>query len=270
MIITERFVMLNFPKTGSSFARMVIKRLYKQYDAALYRWFMKLGLAETRGLLELRMPAIDSQAMMGRNNQHGTYRQIPPEHLHKKIFTIVRNPLDRYVSSYLFRWWQKYPLASMEQLCAVWPHFPNLSFAEFYDMFHRFGREERLHGVRLKTDLGRSTIQFIQFYFPDPARVLELLDDAYIEEARYRDDMANITFLHQENLNQELYDFLLGLGYPARQLDFIRHAEKLNITPRTEDQKKLRDFYTPALVEQIYARDKLLFDIFPEYRNFVF
>jgi len=28
MIITERFVMLNFPKTGSSFARQVVKQAH--------------------------------------------------------------------------------------------------------------------------------------------------------------------------------------------------------------------------------------------------
>ena len=75
-------------------------------------------------------------------------------------------------------------------------------------MLHKFGCKDRLDGITPKIDLGYQTIQFIQFYFPDPEYVLKMIDEDYIQQKRYLNDMAEITFLHQENLNSELYDFL--------------------------------------------------------------
>ncbi|RMD66615.1 hypothetical protein D6833_01285 [Candidatus Parcubacteria bacterium] len=265
MIITDQFVMLNFPKTGSSFVRTVLKRVHK-YDTPYNRIRRMLHLGNKPPMVELILPVIDRQFPPGLRGQHGTYRQIPPEHRHKTIVSVTRNPFDRYVSTYLFGWWKTHLHVAEERLKQAFPHFPDLSFQEYYDLLHTFGRESRLKGISPPIDLGLHTIQFIQFYFKEPERVLSTIDDDYIQRKQYLADMAPVVFLHQENLNRELCQFLTDMGYPQEDIRFIREAERVNVTDRPCDQYKPDRFYTPELIQDILARDRLLFDIFAEYK----
>ena len=78
--------------------------------------------------------------------------------------------------------------------------------------------------------------------------------------------MFPVHFLRKENLNQELYEYLLNIGYPAKAIEFILNAPKIvpgrNI--RGED-KKWENYYTPELKKWVRMKEKLLFAIFPEY-----
>lgn len=265
MIITDKFVMLNLPKTGSSFARHAIKKLYEKYDAFPYNVLKKIKGIEIPELFELMFPILDTQNNIGFKTQHGTYQQIPHEFRNKKIITITRNPFDRYVSAYLFRWWVDHPYASVARIKDKWPHYPDLSFEEYYQMIHVFGRADRLKQIVPRMDLGISTIQFIQFYFYDPRSVLALMDEEYILKKKYLNDMPEICFLHQENLNAELTNFLLSMGFSNKQVQFIKDEKKINVTSRSQEQKNYSKFYNQNLIKKIQERDKLLFDIFPEY-----
>ena len=265
MIITERFVMLNFPKTGSSFARDVLRRVH-DYDAWGNRLLRRLPFASP-SMLELRLPKIDGRLRSGRRDQHGTYRQIPRAHTHKTVFSVVRNPFERYVSLYLYGWWRTNLLPTTEErIRDAFPHFPDLDFREYYEMINLFFRENRLNGISPKIDLGLNTIQFIQFFFREPERTLKLIDEDYIETRRYLDDMADVVFLHQEDLNNELCDFLLHMGYAEADVGFIRNAERVNVTPRAGGQYRWEQLCPEDLQEDILNKDRLIFDIFPEYR----
>lgn len=264
MIVTDRFVMLNFPKTGSSFARDVLRKVH-QYDTWGNRLLRRLPFASP-SMVELYLPKIDRRFPEGLRDQHGTYRQIPPSHMHKPVISITRNPFDRYVSAYLFGWWRKVPHAPEAELREKYPRYPDLSFPEFYDMVNHFGKVNLLGDLDPKIDLGYHSIQFIQFYFPDPAETLKRIDNTYMKQRRCLGDMADITFLHQENLATELYNFLLSLGYPEASIDFIRHAKRVNVTPRHAHSLRWQGFYSEELIETIRNRDQLLFDLFPEYR----
>ena len=264
MIITDRFVMLNFPKTGSSFARDVLREVH-QYDTWRNRLRRRLPFASP-SMIELCLPKLDRRFPKGLRDQHGTYKQIPPAHMHKPVVSITRNPFDRYVSAYLYGWWKTVPHAPEAQLREKYPHFPHLSFREFYEMINHFGRANLLQDVTPRTDLGFHSLQFIQFYFRDPARTLRLIDLAYIQQKTYLDDMAEVVFLHQENLGDELQTFLLGLGYLERSIDFIRHADRVNVTPRCDHSLRWQELYSEELIEDVLKRDRLLFELFPEYR----
>jgi hypothetical protein len=266
MIITDEFVMLNLPKTGSSFARAILKTIHK-YDTWGSRLRRKLNIFPNYNMVEHMVPEINAKHLMGQRGQHGTYRQIPEEHRHKTIVSIIRNPFDRYVSLYLFDWWKRYPYASPDRLRQHFPKFPNLSFEEYYKMSHLFGRESRLQGIKPSTELGLLTIQFIQFYFMEPENVLRKIDKDYIETKQYQHDMAQVTFLHQENLNEELYTFLLRMGYRDPDIRFIREAERINVTEKRDEASNLGEFYTPELCTKILARESLLFELSPEYKS---
>lgn len=264
MVITDQFVMLNLPKTGSSFARKALKRVH-HYDALPNKILRKLSLPGS-SMIEMYLPSLDRRFPEGLQDQHGTYRQIPEGHRHKTVVSVIRNPFDRYVSAYLYGWWKTNLHTTKKRLQEAFPCFPDLSFGEYYEMIKLFGRENRLKGISPKIDLGFYTIQFIQFFFREPEKTLRLIDGDYLKQKRYLHDMAEVVFLHQENLNGELYDFLRSLGYPERDIGFIRNAEKVNVTPRGDNQRRWEDLCSEDLRADILNKDRLIFELFPEFR----
>ena len=265
MIITDDFIMLNFPKTGSSFARKVIKQLYGERNSHLRKMMEKLCLCNP-SVRDLMLPKIDEQINYQAIDQHGTLRQIPKSQRGKRIVSITRNPLERYLSTYFFRWWQRFPPADVHAIRDRYPNFPDLSFADYYEMIHLYGKKNRLGNIVPKADLGFHTIQFIQFYFHDPETVLTKIDNEYIEQEYFRRDMGSIHFLHQENLNSELRSFLIDVGFNKDQLRFIDALGKVNITERKEEGSRSSNLTAANGVQnEIIERDKLIFKIFPEY-----
>lgn len=266
MLITDDFVMLNFPKTGSTFARHVIKRLYLRRQSAIRRLLVRLGIGNG-GVEELMLPKIDEASNAGFRDQHGTLRQVPAKHREKPILTISRNPFSRYISLYHFKWWQEHPPADRNALIRQFPGFPDLDFSEYYRMTHTYGIKDRLGGITPKIELGLHTIQFIQFYFFDPESVLRKIDDEYIDTGAFHKDMcSNISFIHQENLNVELKEFLTSIGFADHELQIIDSTEEINVTkkdPERDDSKRIT--VDEAVANQILARDKLVFKVFPEY-----
>jgi hypothetical protein len=222
----------------------------------------RLGLYRPR-LKELILPKIDGQQYLGVSDQHGTLRQIPKKYRHLPVVTVTRNPISRYISIFRYRWWVENPPGDLGEIRKKYPQFPDLTFSEFYEMWHKFDRLNRVGNIPLRKDLGISTIQFIQFYFNDPDYILNNIDDDYIQRGQYEDELKNITFLHQENLNAELRDFLLEMGYSERDLGFLKSKAKVNVTENLIGEPEIG--VTDEIVGKILERDGLLFRIFPEY-----
>lgn len=256
--------MLNFPKTGSSFARAIIRKAYNRRLSAPLRLLSAVGLSS--GLVrELASPKIDEQASQGLVDQHGTYRQIPAEYRDRLVTTISRNPFSRYLSAYRFRWWATHPPAPLPSIRKRYPRFPDLTFEEYYDMAHRFGVPDRLAGARINVSLGLHSLQFIQFYCAQPAKVLAKLSEAYLDSGEIRDDLApNIRFLRQENLNSDIAELLRDVGFRPSELAFIGSADRINVTEPSDKSKS--DCMSPSVAAEILRRDRLLFDLFPDYR----
>ena len=167
MIITNKFVMLNYPKTGSSFTREILKELHHTYDNLPSKILKKIGLINKPSMVELMV----SKGRGIERSQHGDYKQIPEEHKHKKIVTIVRNPLQRYISEYLYGWWREHPEGFGKEIEERFHNFPELSFDEYYNMISLSARNES------KKNIGYETIRFIKFYFKNPGKVLLEFDD---------------------------------------------------------------------------------------------
>ena len=71
--------------------------------------------------------------------------------------------------------------------------------------------------------------------------------------------MADVRFLDQANLNRDLYDFLVEMGYPEKSVKFILSEGRINnSTPR---EKTRDDYFDRALYEKINEKEKLLFRI---------
>ena len=99
MIITDRFTFVHVPKTGGTFVSSVLFRLYH----VRWTWVTHLISSMKRNLVYKR----DYGTFIYNNNKHGTCAEIPPEHLHKPVLMVIRNPYDLYVSQYEFGWWKR-------------------------------------------------------------------------------------------------------------------------------------------------------------------
>ena len=265
MIITSDFVLLNFPKTGSSFVRNVIKRAYKGSDSKWLKYTQKLGLFQP-WYEELYLPKIDEARNLGIRDQHGTWRQIPNRHRGKPVVSVSRNPFERYLSAYHYGWWKKYPPADASELGRRFPGFPDISFPQYYEMIQTYACRDRLKGLSPKIPLGLHSIQFIQFYFRDPEAVLEKIDRQYIDDRAFEGDMADIHFLQQETLADDLKQFLISLGRDEHSLSWLENMERVNVTERGRDSKgELEIMANNEIVSSILSNDHLLFTLFPGY-----
>jgi hypothetical protein len=244
MIITDDFVYIHPPKTGGTFVTHVLERLYP--------------------------------GSLTNIQKHGTCGDIPAEHLGKPLLTTVRNPYDRYVSQYYFGWWKRHPDAycGADAMKALHPHYPELSFDEFVRMANTLflnrhqGRETGFRNDRLPEPFqpGWHTEQFIRFYCHDPRAVFASLDEESLASRRYQEALYPLHILRSELLNQQLHDFLLGIGLPRERLAFIIDARK--VLPEggvRAEESRWEDHYTPELKRFVRCRERLLFELFPEY-----
>lgn len=262
MIITDKFVMINFPKTGSSFAQDVIKELHIRQKSLLHRILYKTDLIRRPLFKSIMLPKTEFPGLYTNQiDQHGRWEQIPECYRDRPILSIMRNPYERYVSMYEYKWWVENPIDKLENVKAEFPDFPDLSFKE-YLRYHDFNIRYRLPGKKLLTEVGNLTVQFIQFFFKDPAYVFSVLDDNYIDSGAYKSDMPDVTFLRTENINKDLYRFLLNQGYPVEQLSFI--LEKKPIRPGNTKRltdKERQKYLTQDVINLVERKERLLFKI---------
>jgi hypothetical protein len=260
MLITRKFVMINFPKTGSTFARKVLLRVHE--PSPMQRWLLRTGLAKP-GLEELLMRKFfftEAEAKSKPNiDQHGTYSQLPERHRNKVVMSVARDPEERLFSAYEFRAWERKPFPSMELLMGRYPRFPKLSFEEYFEMNQVFSAPFA-QPPGMQVHIGPMTTQFIRFYARDPLKTILSLRENTDLRRDWDLHFPKITFLHTEDLNNELHDFLLKMGYAPKEIAFIREEGKVNATPRSR-----KEYLTPALRDTFRHNERFLFQIFPEY-----
>lgn len=303
MLITDRFVFVHMPKTGGTFVASVLKQIHeargetivrKKLDPAALSEATPAGLPlavgtvknALRGLLKPGQSAtpegislalergtilmVHHRQSNGEYNQHGITANIPPEHRHKPVLSVLRNPYDRYVSQFEYKWWANREDAFVRDMASVkaaYPNFPDLTFEEFIHASntHRVANPT----VKLLPDdrLGRQSTQFITYYYTDPERI-DAIDSAYLDDKRYRDDLRpNLNFIFTEDLNQGLYDFLLRIGgYDEAEIAFVLTQGK--IMPRgggRSAEQRWEKYYTPELKAWVRHRERILFDLFPQW-----
>ncbi len=264
MVITDQFVVLNFPKTGSTFVRTVLQTLHqKQLNGSVGRRLARaLGLRRRPFFQELMVRQPMDLPGPPQVHQHGVYQDIPAEHKHKPILSVLRHPMDRLVSIYEYRWWALNPPMDHDWGLASFPHFPDLTFEEFVRYLDLLATRKTPY-LREKAVIGAQSINFLQFFLRErPRLIFPLITDDYIDSGAYRRDLVDATFLRMEDLNRDLYEALRKFGYPAKDLAFILDEQKIYPEgPPRSPKRPWQSYYTGELEARVRHSERLLFEV---------
>ena len=226
MIITESFVWINFPKTGSTFAREVFRRLYslplldrgkrRRFHG---RWMREELVPETR-------PRVGER--FGQPSPHGRVSQIPESFRGLPVVSALRDPVKRAYSLHSYGDWKKadqFPVPVAE-IVAAFPEFPDLSFENYLDYIRHFGRKNCIKvGERLYA-LGSQSVDFVSFFAnsTDP----KLCPPSFESWESLADQLARVHFLDVDDLSAKLAAFLQASGFAEKDLEFIVTMPRIN------------------------------------------
>jgi hypothetical protein len=295
VLFADRFVYIHEPKTGGTFVTYALTQLHggltevrpsgyvhpairRRFPTASFRLERRAASASATGT---------KYGPLCSWNDHGTCSEIPGPFRARQIFATMRNPLQKYVSGYLFAWWKRpeyLPLYrdAIPDFARRFSRFPDLSFQEYMELIHASWTVPGNRDLYSGTGIGFQTERFLHFYFRVPwlrrgskhdiSALVDRVDADYVKSNRYLEDMFSVRFLKTESLNEELCDFLLETGYDQADVEFVqtlRHVVPVGgADVELVDRATSHDwasFYTAELVEIVRSKDNLLFTLFPEF-----
>jgi hypothetical protein len=254
MIITDKFVFIHQPKTGGTFVTEVLKRIH--------------AARAGRALLPLpenwRLRRAGFIYAKSNNAKHARCDDIPEPHRSKPIVACVRNPYSRYISQYNFLWWARNRKVDVEKMRKRFPQFPKFTFEEYLDYVFQMMPVKNTQFPPERA-LGMQTWQFLRQFCRKPRQVFPAIDENYLAARRWERDLYPVRFLHTDSLNQELHDFLISVGYEPAEVQFVLTEGKILPPGGLRSDRPWQSYYTPELKQVVRTRERLLFDIFPEF-----
>lgn len=269
MLLTDKFVYIHNPKTGGTFVREMLRRIHngQGYNTRISR-FAGVCLGKTGGGI------VDTSLYKIYPPVHATCREIPILFRTKPILSAIRNPYDQYVSQYEYGNWKVYPetiFYAINQMMEEYPHFPRVSFAEYLKMLNKY---HHLKSIKRKLEeedsIGCGTDRFFRLYCKQQMEnFLSNLDRELIDSGKYKEYLYPINWIKTENLNRDLYNFLLHIGYEAEKIQIILDAEKVlpALPPGSQrrTEYKWEKYYTPEIKKYVRQKERILFSLFPEF-----
>lgn len=252
MIVTNDFVFIGLPKTGTTFVREILGNIYEGKNSK-YEVLQSFDLDQKYSFNSVKKKSF-----------HSRCDQIPIEHKDKQIVSIIRNPFDLYISHYEFGAWKRQPPQPLKLLNQMYGNYFEMSFKNYVYMLND---RKILNSVyppfNFLSEVGNLSHQLIQFYFTNPDSTLMLMDDKYFVKELYRNEMCSVHFLKTEHLNNDLFHFLEKYDYEPAELSNIKSHYKVN----TSDKRfsKLHQYFDDELINYVMNKEKLFFQLFPEY-----
>lgn len=216
--------------------------------------------------------------------KHSGLHNLPGIFLRKRVLFSIRNIFAAYVSMSVYTRFTtgrrrqpamlgEHPdlVPLYEQLFGDKPYFA-LTFRQHLEFMYqiKFPAWHRVYfpGVVRRHDIGFISLQLIYYLFPDPLAIMELSESQFADFFRnggYKDWFRHVRFIHTENLNVELYEFLLEVGCPAKRARNVLASGRLNVS--NENREAWWDQYDAGLARRVYRKDWIFFEMFPEYRS---
>jgi len=265
MILTDDFVFVHQPKTGGTFVAKTLVRIYQART--------KRGLVHNlpRKIQKRVQRFVTPDFMV--LGKHANCREIPEAYRDKPILATVRNPYDRNVSLYEYKWWKKSPFYSEEKMKEIFPRFPDISFEGYLNFLYYIYLPAQVKNIDFDDEhsFGLQTWQFVDFFFENPAEVLAKIGPDYIASQGYKADMHDMRFIRTCRLNQDLFDFLLNAGYARNEIEFILDSPKIfppvlfPLEGGRSEEQTWQQYYTPELKHLVRTSEELIFAMFPEF-----
>ncbi len=260
MFIASDFVVVHLSKTGGTFVERTLREMF--CSSALGR---KIHRLKTRYGVPIPFYPYryDEQC-----DQHALCNDIPESQRGKTIMSCIRNPFDLYVSEYTFGWWKKHPGKWFHDLPAfekLYPDWRSFSFGEFFSISCRHASwvQRTLAEYPKANRLGWFSHKFVYYYCRDYDYVFQAVEDPDLFFNRVKETMYPVHFIHTEQLNRELYAFLLAKGYAEERIASIPTKEKINTSRKDYNWRK---WYDEELRRGIEEKDALIFRLFPEFQ----
>jgi hypothetical protein len=235
MIITDSFVFLNYPKTGSTFVREALSELYKKKQKKRWPWSQNKRCFKMYNAPNVRDV---SPQRVGTPNPHGTYWQIPERARHLPVYSVFRDPFRRVASLYHYADWMREEALfdDLEVIQEKFPMFPKLDITEFLDYMRFFGHF------------------FLRDADKADRKILGFLNRKELQSA-----MGNVNFLNNSNLNQELADMLVSHGFNENDVAFIRTRAKSNVSRASQNMTASRE--EEMITKEIEHDAALIYDL---------
>ena len=234
MLISRKFVLLSMPKTASTFTRSATKEALTEAGEP----FEELLFTN---MFNSHRPA----------DQHGAYAQIPSGARGRSVVSVARDPYDKFLSTFKYRYWANYPPITASEIAAFLPTFPRLTLDQ-YVLMNLLSDRRKVTVCR--TGIAAQTVQFIRMYASDPVRVLAELSQG-CDLADVVAAMGAVRMLRAEHIADELADFLLEVGLPDAA------AQRCRTRPRENVQEEAAPNLTDAARRYVTHNDSWLFDL---------
>lgn len=261
MLITKDFILINFPKTGSSFTRKVIKSILdRREENIFFQIMLKLDLRKKSYIELSHEHHLYKKININYSDQHGIYSQIPHQYIQgRKVVSILRDPYEKLFSAFEYKFWKSFPFLEKSIIESNFRNFHELDINDFIDFLKLVAKHTYLNGKEIK--VGYFSLQFIYYYFKDPETIINNLNETYLaSDTIFKKDIAKIHFLNQSNLNQDLVNFLSGFDYTLKELDYVKSHKKVNTTNYNIKDKSL--YYTPKVIEYMEEYEYFLLNVY--------
>jgi hypothetical protein len=265
MLLFDNFSFVHFPKAGGSFvekillgtlggrrdggqpARGPVARRFHEFVTGTKPWcywsvapqMLLFGHAE---LLK-----------------HGFAGELPSSRKHLPVLGVFRDPLDRYISQFEFRWFARsgaaHPRAS--EIKAKFPGWPGSeSFAENFAIRNEFFSTFQRH-LPLEGRVGIQTEEFVSFFCKNPARLLANGSQG-LSPREVAENLYDVHLLNMGRLNADLALFLGARGMPGDVLEMVKgHGRVLPGSKGREVHGNIGDYFGAGLLEEAQEKERI-------------
>ena len=253
------------PKTGGTFVHGVFKRVVERYkkDYPIQWYLNRIGFKMNittpiyQKLTNVAYYEYPNNDVIG---QHAGVSFIPKEYKKLPVISVKRDPIKKFISTYYFRWWERFPSLPLAQLEELYPHYPQISIEEYFELAYNHVMK-KFFGTDFREDIGMLSWQFIRMYSNDPLYVYGNITKANYQEF-IKTYLADVEFFEMDQLTSEFETFIQTTSF-SEFSDYFKTEER--IYPPGSNIRKRSENISEELTNKIKSKEWLLYKFFPEY-----
>lgn len=269
MILTSRFSFIHIPKNAGSFVETVLRKVYAPsniYSTSLNLFLNRYFFSRIRDHKPYCYWGVIPQFLFKGFAEiliHGWASEAPLAFKNKPFLAVMRDPLDRYISEFEFKWWQWsgaiHPNTTLIKIkYPNWPHISSFSDDVYLrNEFHTLFQQEH----PLENRVGIQTETFIRFFCKNPYQLLSL-GKSRLTIKSVIEDLFDIHFLNMDFLNTELSSYLAMKGVEKNLAKMAESHEK--VLPNEMGRsihKNYDEYYSEQLMEYVIRVEEIILSI---------